>query len=169
MFQVSFITILLSGLWVRSSRGIGLGLSGWAAIQLLLVYMSNRWIDKSTYASPNWQLHHQSTYTSLCTNLCPTDYKPCHIGILAIMNWRLQRKRDIGRWVLMTSWVHLRRWTLMSSHYFLSQHHFKSSMCFRSRRRFEQDAFRIITIWRLTVDGLTSWSSTPMSVPNNCP
>jgi len=63
---------LSSGLWVRSSRGIGLGLIAGAAFTLLLVYVSNRWIDKSIYPSPIWQLHHKSTYASLCARMGPT-------------------------------------------------------------------------------------------------
>jgi len=38
-----------------------LRLSGGAAFTLLLVYVSNRLIDKSIYASPIWQLHHKLT------------------------------------------------------------------------------------------------------------
>ena len=34
--------------------------------------MSNRWIDISIYASPRWQLHHTSTYASLCARIGPT-------------------------------------------------------------------------------------------------
>jgi len=48
-----------------------LGLSGGAAFTLL-VYVLNRWIEKSIYASPIWQLHHKSTYASLCARIGPT-------------------------------------------------------------------------------------------------
>jgi len=64
---------VFSGLWVRSSRGITLELSGRATFTLY-VYMSNRWIDKSIYASPIWQLHHKSMYASLCARIGPTIY-----------------------------------------------------------------------------------------------
>ena len=37
----------------------------------LLVYVSNRWIDNSIYASPIWQLHDKSTYASLCARIGP--------------------------------------------------------------------------------------------------
>ena len=38
--------------------------------------MSNRWIDKSIYASPIWKLHHKSTYASLCARIGPTILWP---------------------------------------------------------------------------------------------
>jgi len=51
-----------------------LGLRGKAASTLLLVYVSNRWIDKSIYTSPIWQLHYNLTYASLCARIGPTGH-----------------------------------------------------------------------------------------------
>jgi len=61
------------GFWVRSLHGIGLGWSGGAAVSILVVYVSNGWIDNSIYASPIWQLHHKLTYASLCARIGPID------------------------------------------------------------------------------------------------
>jgi len=77
-----------------------LGLSGRAAFTLLLVYVSNRSIDKSIYALPIWQLHHKSTYASLCARIGPTGYEPVRIVFLVIRNRDSRRRR-----VLMSSGV----------------------------------------------------------------
>jgi len=102
--------LLLSGLWVRLSRGIGLGLSGGAAYSLL-VYVSNRWIDKSIYASPIWQLHHKLTYTSFCPRIGPTTYEPGRIIFLVITNGHLAEEHDFRkRRVLMRAEYTWRLW-----------------------------------------------------------
>jgi len=83
-----------------------LGLSCRAAFTLL-VYVWNRWKDKSKYASPIWQLHHKSTYTFLCTRIGPTGYEPGRIIFLGIINRPLTEERDIWGCILMCSAVYL--------------------------------------------------------------
>jgi len=89
----------LTGCWVDFECGhhLELGLSGTAAFTLLLVYVSNRWIDKSIYASPIWQLHHKSMYASLCARLGPTGYEPSRIVFLVMMHRDLRRNATLGR------------------------------------------------------------------------
>ena len=100
--QMSFVRCtndwhnLQGGLPVRSSHGVGLGLGGGAAVTLLLVYVSNRWIDKSIYAWSLWQLHHKSIYMLLFARISPTGYEPGGIVFLVIGNHDKQSNATFG-------------------------------------------------------------------------
>jgi len=86
-----------------------LELSSGAAFTLL-VYMSNRWIDTSICSSPIWQLHHKSTYPSLCANIGPTGYEPGCMVFLVITNCDLWRNTTFGGdaswWAVEYNWWH---------------------------------------------------------------
>jgi len=108
---------VLSGHWMPSSCGIGWVMSGGATVTLLLVYVSNRWIAKSMYASPSCQLQHKMTYAYLCTRIGSTDMVSAVKRAPKWMDSGLLWKRQIS-WlgVLLARGFCLHRWELPQWH-----------------------------------------------------
>jgi len=72
---------------LQCSLQMVLGLSGGAVFTLLLVYVSNRWIDKSIYPSLIWQLHHMWMYASLGARIGSTFHE--HFYCILVCYWKM--------------------------------------------------------------------------------